>query len=742
MAMRFFVLLILSLFASADVHAAQRVALVVGNSSYKHASELANPSNDARDMAGVLKERGFEVILGLDLDKAGFEARIRQFAQALKGADAGIFFYAGHGLQVSGQNFIVPVDAQLTDSEGLDFETIRLDVVQRIMEREAKASVLFLDACRNNPFTRSLARSLGTRSVEVGQGLAPVESGVGTLISYSTQPGNVALDGAGRNSPFAGALVQEIKKSHDDLSAMLIDVRNEVIRESNSKQVPWEHSALRARFFIAQPPPEAFPAAVVSGKLNATDEAWLKIKDSDDVGRLMAFRSKYGDKNPVYDQLARRRLESLVSKIPDTGSPPARSLDAEAARTLVRDIFKRVRADYPEPVNEAALVARGLPKLVDTFPGALDRSSLEVELARLNPSDVEGATDVMSEIFLIVQQRYARWNDPGVLMEGVLNPVLRGLDSLTTYLGPDRARAMSATTKGEFGGVGIEITLINGVLKIIAVLDDTPAARAGLRRNDIIQQIDGKTVQGLSLEEDVARLRGLVKTRVTLLVERSQNNEPIEITVERDTIKIVPVKWRLEGNAGYIKVSTFNGQTRRGIKTAIDELKKSAGAGLSGFVLDLRGNSGGLLDVAVLTADDFLEDGTIVSMKGRSADKSATKKATAGDIAEGKPIVLLTNNATASGAEIVVAALQENKRASVVGARTFGKGTIQTIYPMGERGAMRLTTSRFSTPNGRELETIGVAPDVVVDAPAGPPGGKDVQLEAALSRLSAVAANK
>jgi uncharacterized caspase-like protein len=191
----------------------KRVALVIGNSAYRHAGELANPRNDAADMAAVLKEVGFRVIEGLDLDKTAFDRKIRDFAVALAGTEVGLFFYAGHGLQVAGYNYLVPVDAELTTASAVEFEMVRLDLVHRIMEREAQTNVLFLDACRNNPLARNLARALGTRSAEIGRGLAAVESGSGTLISFSTQPGNIALDGTGRNSPFAGSLVKQMKTS-------------------------------------------------------------------------------------------------------------------------------------------------------------------------------------------------------------------------------------------------------------------------------------------------------------------------------------------------------------------------------------------------------------------------------------------------------------------------------------------------------------------------------------------------
>ena len=228
----------------------KRVALVIGNSAYQNTPSLPNPVNDAADMSAALKNQGFKTIEGFDLDKQAFERKVRDFSTALAHADVSLFFYAGHGLQVAGQNYLVPIDAKAETADALDWEMVRLDLVQRTMERGTSTNIIFLDACRNNPLARNLARAMGTRSAEISRGLAAVESGVGTLISFSTQPGNVAVDGSGRNSPFAGALVKHIS-SNDDLSTILISVRNDVIRETQGKQVPWEHSALRARFYLS-----------------------------------------------------------------------------------------------------------------------------------------------------------------------------------------------------------------------------------------------------------------------------------------------------------------------------------------------------------------------------------------------------------------------------------------------------------------------------------------------------------
>ena len=240
---------------AAPGHAAEkRVALVIGNSGYHHTAKLPNPRNDAADIAAALRTKGFEVIEGHDLDKSALDRSVREFARALTGAHVSLLFYAGHGLQVDGQNYLVPVDARLDDSTGLDFELVRVDLVQRTMERATRTSLLFLDACRDNPLARSLARSLGTRSAAVGKGLAQIESGEGTLISFSTQPGNVALDGGGRNSPYAAALIKQLRATTgDDLSGMLIAVRNDVMQETARRQVPWEHSALTARFYFTPP---------------------------------------------------------------------------------------------------------------------------------------------------------------------------------------------------------------------------------------------------------------------------------------------------------------------------------------------------------------------------------------------------------------------------------------------------------------------------------------------------------
>lgn len=291
--------------------AEKRVALVIGNAAYVHANKLANPKNDATDMAANLKALGFEVILGTDLDKRGLDGKVRDFARALETSDAGVFFYAGHGLQVGGQNYIIPVDAKLESERDLDFETVRLDFVLRQMElnRDQKTNIVFLDACRDNPLARNLARSMGTRSTSIGHGLAQVDAGVGTFVAFSTQPGNVALDGSGRNSPFASALTKRIKEPGRNLNAIMIDVRRDVLAATSGKQVPWDHSALTGDFFFdlanaATAAPKTAPSAASSAASSGEDAAAMKerIKKLEDELKRSADSTQGAELQRLKDQ--------------------------------------------------------------------------------------------------------------------------------------------------------------------------------------------------------------------------------------------------------------------------------------------------------------------------------------------------------------------------------------------------------------------------------------------------------
>jgi uncharacterized caspase-like protein len=299
---------LLPLVFSLPAAAEKRVALVVGNSNYAQVGTLANPANDANDISTALKSAGFEVILGLDVDKREFDTKVRNFADLLEDADVAIFFYAGHGLQVSGRNYLIPVDARLQGERDLDFDAVNLDFILKQMElgRADKTNIVFLDACRDNPFTRNLARSMGTRSASIGKGLAQVDTGVGTFISYSTQPGNVALDGTGRNSPFTAALAKHVREPGHNLTSVMIQVRKDVLAATGGKQVPWDHSALTGEFYFQQ--------TAVPGQRSATGAG----ADSDVQERMRSLEDEIKKKsdaeqtsNIVALAQARERLRQL-----------------------------------------------------------------------------------------------------------------------------------------------------------------------------------------------------------------------------------------------------------------------------------------------------------------------------------------------------------------------------------------------------------------------------------------------
>jgi hypothetical protein len=322
----------------------KRVALVVGNSAYVHANPLPNPVNDASDMAKALTEVGFEVILGLDLKKPAFDAKVRDFARALEKADVAVFFYAGHGLQAAGRNYLVPVDASLQVERDLDFEAVSVDFVlkQMELEREGKTNVVFLDACRDNPLARNLARSMGTRSAAIGQGLAQVQTGVGTFIAYSTQPGNVALDGQGRNSPFTAALAKGVREPGRNLTSVMIDVRKDVLAVTSGKQVPWDHSALTGDFYFhLASAPGTLPKSAAPGpdavqrRLRELEEELKKKSDPQQTANMVSLaqareRLRQSEEANRQDQKKIFDIQYNSSRNPTPGSGANTSMEIGA----------------------------------------------------------------------------------------------------------------------------------------------------------------------------------------------------------------------------------------------------------------------------------------------------------------------------------------------------------------------------------------------------------------------------
>jgi carboxyl-terminal processing protease len=330
-------------------------------------------------------------------------------------------------------------------------------------------------------------------------------------------------------------------------------------------------------------------------------------------------------------------------------------------------------------------------------------------------SEIYKQLDLFGDVLERVRADYVERPDDSMLIDAAINGMLSALDPHSAYLNAKNFRDMQVQTKGEFGGLGIEVTMENGVVKVVLPIDDTPAAKAGLQSNDLITHLDGEQIVGLTLEQAVEKMRGPVNTPITLTVIRRGKDDPFDVKIVRDVIRINAIKTRLEGDIIYVKISTFNEQTHANLVKQVDALKKSLGKAVRGYVIDLRNNPGGLLDQAIAVSDDFLDKGAIVLTKGRGLEETQRANARPGDIAEGKQIVVLINGGSVSASEIVAGALQDHKRATVIGTRSFGKGSVQTIIPLGANGAIRLTTARYYTPSGRSIQAKGIEPDVIVE---------------------------
>jgi carboxyl-terminal processing protease len=345
-------------------------------------------------------------------------------------------------------------------------------------------------------------------------------------------------------------------------------------------------------------------------------------------------------------------------------------------------------------------------------------------------SEIYKQLDLFGEVLERVRADYVEEPDDSELIESAINGMLTALDPHSAYLNPKHFRDMQVQTRGEFGGLGIEVTMQDGVVKVVAPIEDTPADRAGLMSGDLITHLDDEQILGLTLQEAVEKMRGPVNSPITLTVRREGVEDPFKVKVVRDMIHINPVKYNAEGDdVGYIRVTTFNEQTTENLLEAVDNLKKELGPNLKGYVLDLRNNPGGLLDQAISVSDAFLDQGAIVLTRGRNLEETQRSNARAGDVTDGKKVVVLINGGSASASEIVAGALQDHHRATVVGTRSFGKGSVQTIIPLGSNGALRLTTARYYTPSGRSIQAKGIDPEVVVEEELPPELEKKVEVQ-------------
>jgi len=350
--------------------------------------------------------------------------------------------------------------------------------------------------------------------------------------------------------------------------------------------------------------------------------------------------------------------------------------------------------------------------LVATQPRIL----LDGARAQAAAADTYRQLSLFGDVFERVRADYVEKPDDSKLIESAINGMLAGLDPHSSYMDSKSFRDMQVQTRGEFGGLGIEVTMEDGLIKVVAPIDDTPAAKAGVMANDIITHLDDEPVQGLTLNQAVEKMRGPENTKIKLKIMRKGQDKPTEVTITRARIQVRSVRSRMEGDdVGFIRVTQFNEQTTDGLKKAISDMTAQTGDKLKGYIIDLRNNPGGLLDQAISVSDAFLEKGEIVSTRGRNAEETQRFNARAGDLTKGKPVIVLINGGSASASEIVAGALQDHRRATVIGTRSFGKGSVQTIIPLGSgNGALRLTTARYFTPSGRSIQAKGISPDIEV----------------------------
>ena len=365
------------------------------------------------------------------------------------------------------------------------------------------------------------------------------------------------------------------------------------------------------------------------------------------------------------------------------------------------------------------------------------RASLIGSTARAAAADTYRQLNLFGDVFDRVRSDYVEKPDDSKLVESAISGMLAGLDPHSSYMDAKSFKDMQVQTRGEFGGLGIEVTMEDGLIKVVSPIDDTPASKAGILANDIITNLDDEAVQGLTLNQAVEKMRGPVNTKIRLKIVRKGQDKPIDVTLTRDNIRVRAVRARVEADdIAYIRITSFNEQTTEGLKKEMANLQQQIGESkLKGYILDLRNNPGGLLEEAVSVSDAFLDRGEIVSTRGRNAEETQRRTAKPGDLAKGKPVIVLINGGSASASEIVAGALQDHKRATLVGTRSFGKGSVQTIIPLGAgNGALRLTTARYFTPSGKSIQAKGIIPDIEVqqDVPDDLKSRTDTKGEASL----------
>lgn len=488
-------------------------------------------------------------------------------------------------------------------------------------------------------------------------------------------------------------------------------------------------------------------------------EFWQSVRDSKDPLELEAYLKSYpGGK---FAELAKLRLEKLrpgndtrspaekakqpnsdgqtatpEPKPTDAGSASSRQQELYRSLDFFGDVLERVRSDYVDKPDVRSLFKNaiaGLQQLRPTLAPSPLWAAANGELEALSGDDqtvLYRALDIFGNVLERVRSETHGTNVDRQLIETAVMRMLTSLDPRSEFIPPGKFRAMQTQTRGEHGGVGMELTMESGIVMVVSPIAGSPGEKAGIRAGDLITLIDGKQTRGMRLEQAVEALRGPVNSVVKLTVVRKGSERELEVSVKRNIVRIDPVVTRAERDVGYIRITTFNEQTLKRVQEGLGGLKKRIGRKLKGFVIDLRNCPGGLLDLAIAVADEFLDAGTIMTTRGRGDKEAQRSQARPGDIAEGKKLVVLIDRGTAAGAEILAGALQDHKRATIVGERSRGLGTIQTIIPLGSNGAIRLTTARWYTPNVRSIHGQGIEPDLIVTPST--KKGEDTEMAAAL----------
>lgn len=732
-------------FTLGQMKSERRVALVIGNAGYA-SNPLRNPVNDARLIASTLKALGFEVIEKHDLDQKEMKRAIQEFGKQLAGGGVGLFYYAGHGMQVNGKNFLIPVGAAIETEEDVEIEAVDVDAVLARMDgARNRLNLVILDACRDNPFARSW-RSSG------GKGLAFSSAPAGTLIAYATAPGSVAADGTGNNGAFTGALAQHMVRKGLSVEAVFKAVRGDVMDGTSGKQTPWESSSLQGEFYFTLPDPGAVPST--PGKLTCPPGAVLQGDRclAEVVCPEGAILKGGRCVLPVVTDLA---ASPSPGPAPGAGGPVTPGRPATSVQRAPKHAFGATPAGYA--LGKMETLDKALRIVTETFydparinPRAMMSAALDGLDLDFDVIDVDGQQSASARRVRVGKAEHlVRLDDItttavlrdrmialGAFLDGALdrraiklpyieysliNGMCLPLNLHTGSVDPVRFAEMNTYTAGQFGGVGMVLKIEDGQLRGIRVMPGTPAAAAGLQRNDRIMAVDGWPTAGQPLDEVVQRIRGEVGAALTLTVGRDGWAGPKEVRLTRSTIRVVNVQSQLlPDKIGYVQLQGFNASARADTEEALKGLERSAGGPLRGLVLDLRGNPGGLLQQAVEVSELFLGAGQVIVETAGKGGRTERHTATSGQPWEALPMIVLVDRTTAASAEIVAGALASHNRAAMFGGITFGKGTVEVLHNNPDGSGFKLSIAELVIAGSRRYADIGLLPDVELyptDAP-------------------------